>query len=196
MEKIIKTSKIIVTVLKVFFWVIAAVSIVALAATAVVLIFGGGAVAIEGISITLGDYSVLLKGEYPLQRFAPLLGITLANVAVFGALSCYMIRTLRAIFEPMSHGRPFSTNVSGALKKLSYAVLIFGIMRIAMQTATNYLFFDAFDIPSLFAADKVASCSIAEVSDISFILWFILLRLISHVFKYGETLQQLSDETL
>ena len=196
MDKIANTSKIILTVLKVLFWVVAAVSVIALAATAVVLLFGGGTGSIDGFSITLGDYSLLLKGQYSLQRFVPLLSITLANAAVFGALSCYMIRTLRAIFEPMSHGKPFSTNVSGALKKLSYAVLIFGIVRIAMQTATNYLFFDAFDIPLLFAADKVASCSIAEVSDISFILWFILLRLISHVFKYGETLQQLSDETL
>ena len=122
--------------------------------------------------------------------------MTFANVALFGTLSCYIIRVLLNVFEPMSQGKPFSTTISVALKKLAYAILIMGIISFVLQIATNLIFYNVFDIPSLFNADRVESCSISIVSDGSFIIWFFILRLVGHIFKYGETLQQLSDETL
>ena len=149
-----------------------------------------------GFSITLGNYSLLLNQEYSSQQLTPLYFMTSANVALFGTLSCYIIRVLLNVFEPMSQGKPFSTTISVALKKLAYAILIMGIISLVLQIATNLIFYNVFDIPSLFNADRVESCSISIVSDGSFIIWFFILRLVGHIFKYGETLQQLSDETL
>lgn len=196
MNKIIKTSKRILSVLKVLFWIVAALSIVSLVAIIIAFFFKEDNRLIDGISIMIGNYSLLLKQGYPLQQFIPLLYVTLINVIFFGAFSCYIIRTLLRVFEPMAQGKPFDTTISCALKRLSYAVLIFGIIRIALQIVTNNLFFTTFDVASLFAQDRVASCSISIISDGSFILWFILLRLVSYIFQYGEVLQQLSDETL
>ena len=195
MEKITKTSNIIKTILKILFWISAVVSVVSLVAILIALFANGDATKVDNLSITLGSYSLLLNQEYSLQQLTPLLCITLANVFIFGILSC-TIKTLQSVFEPMSQGKPFSTTVSSALKKLSYVVLLMGIIGIILQTATNYMFFDAFDIPTLFSKDRVISCSISIVSNGNFIIWFVILRLISHIFKYGETLQQLSDETL
>lgn len=196
MEKITKTSNIIKTILKILFWISAVVSVVSLVAILIALFANGDATKVDNLSITLGSYSLLLIQEYSLQQLTPLLCITLANVFIFGILSCYTIKTLQSVFEPMSQGKPFSTTVSSALKKLSYVVLLMGIIGIILQTATNYMFFNAFDIPTLFSKDRVISCSISIVSNGNFIIWFVILRLISHIFKYGETLQQLSDETL
>lgn len=196
MEKITKTSNIIKTILKILFWISAVVSVVSLVAILIALFANGDATKVDNLSITLGSYSLLLNQEYSLQQLTPLWCITLANVFIFGILSCYTIKTLQSVFEPMSQGKPFSTTVSSALKKLSYVVLLMGIIGIILQTATNYMFFDAFDIPTLFSKDRVISCSISIVSNGNFIIWFVILRLISHIFKYGETLQQLSDETL
>lgn len=196
MEKITKTSNIIKTILKILFWISAVVSVVSLVAILVALFANGDATKVDNLSITLGSYSLLLNQEYSLQQLTPLLCITLANVFIFGILSCYTIKTLQSVFEPMSQGKPFSTTISSALKKLSYVVLLMGIIGIILQIATNYMFFNAFDIPTLFSKDRVISCSISIVSDGNFIIWFVILRLISHIFKYGETLQQLSDETL
>lgn len=196
MEKITKTSNIIKTILKILFWISAVVSVVSLVAILIALFANGDATKVDNLSITLGSYSLLLNQEYSLQQLTPLLCTTLANVFIFGILSCYTIKTLQSVFEPMSQGKPFSTTISSALKKLSYVVLLMGIIGIILQTATNYMFFNAFDIPTLFSKDRVISCSISIVSDGNFIIWFVILRLISHIFKYGETLQQLSDETL
>lgn len=196
MEKITKTSNIIKTILKILFWISAVVSVVSLVAILIALFANGDATKVDNLSITLGSYSLLLNQEYSLQQLTPLLCITLANVFILGILSCYTIKTLQSVFEPMSQGKPFSTTISSALKKLSYVVLLMGIIGIILQTATNYMFFNAFDIPTLFSKDRVISCSISIVSDGNFIIWFVILRLISHIFKYGETLQQLSDETL
>ena len=196
MGKIIKTSKIILSVLKVFFWVIAVISVVSLVAIFIALLFKEDPTLFDGVSILIGSYSLLLKEEYSLQQFIPLLCVTLINVTVFGVFSCYIIRILQAIFKPMSQGKPFSIVVSNALKKLSYAVLLLGIVGIVLQIVTNQLFFDAFDVASLFAKDRVMSCSVSIVSDGSFVLWFIILRLVGNIFQYGETLQKLSDETL
>lgn len=196
MKKITKTSNIIKTILKILFWISAVVSVVSLVAILIALLSSGDATKVDNLSITLGSYSLLLNQEYSLQQLTPLLCITLANVFIFGILSCYTIKILQSVFEPMSQGKPFSTTVSSALKKLSYVVLLMGIIGIILQTATNYMFFNAFDIPTLFSKDRVISCSISIVSNGNFIIWFVILRLISHIFKYGETLQQLSDETL
>lgn len=196
MEKIIKTSNMIKIILKILFWISAVVSVVSLAAILITLFATSDATKVDNLSITLGSYSLLLNQEYSLQQFTPLLCVTLANVFIFGILSCYTIKTLQSVFEPMSQGKPFSTTISSALKKLSYIVLLMGIIGIILQAATNYLFFNAFDIPALFSKERVISCSISLVSDGNFIIWFVILRLISHIFKYGETLQQLSDETL
>lgn len=200
MDKIIKTSKTIRAILKVLFWVVAVVSVVILAAILVVLFMKGfmkGGTALDGgFSITLGNYSLLLNQEYSSQQLTSLHFMTFANVALFGTLSCYIIRVLLNVFEPMSQGKPFSTTISVALKKLAYAILIMGIISFVLQIATNLIFYNVFDIPSLFNADRVESCSISIVSDGSFIIWFFILRLVGHIFKYGETLQQLSDETL
>lgn len=196
MEKITKTSNIIKTILKILFWISAVVSVVSLVAILIALFANGDATKVDNLSITLGSYSLLLNQEYSLQQLTPLLCITLANVFILGILSCYTIKTLQSVFEPMSQGKPFSTTISSALKKLSYVVLLMGIIGIILQTATNYMFFNAFDIPTLFSKDRVISCSISIVSNGNFIIWFVILRLISHIFKYGETLQQLSDETL
>lgn len=196
MDKIIKTSKIIRSILRVLFWVVAAVSIVSMVAIVIVLFIKDDAASIDGISLTLGNYSLLLNQEHSLQQLTPLLCITLANVVLFGGLSCYTIGILQTVFEPMAQGKPFSTTISSALKKLANAVLIFGIIRIILQIATNFIFYNVFDVPALFDANKVTSCSISIVSDGSFIIWFFVLCLFSHIFKYGEVLQQLSDETL
>ena len=161
---------------------------VILAAILIALFMKGGTALDGGFSIKLGNYSLLLNQEYSSQQLTSLHFMTFANVALFGTLSCYIIRVLLNVFEPMSQGKP--------LKKLAYAILIMGIISLVLQIATNLIFYNVFDIPSLFNADRVESCSISIVSDGSFIIWFFILRLVGHIFKYGETLQQLSDETL
>ena len=74
--------------------------------------------------------------------------------------------------------------------------LVYGIIKVVLETITNVVFYKTLDIASLFNPEKVTACNLSIVSDGSFLIWFVILLLLSHVFQYGETLQQLSDETL
>lgn len=99
----------------------------------------------------------------------------------------------------MTQGKPFNTAVSDGLKKLSYAVLVFGVADVILQVAADVVYNKMIDIPSLFAAGVVESYSISistMIGYFDFVVWFFVIRLFRRIFIYGETLQQLSDETL
>lgn len=195
MEKIKKTSRIIDRVLSVFFWIIAVCAVIAVVSFTVILLRGDEIPAGTSTAIILGNYRVMLADAADYQ-VRPITLMTIINVALAAVFSCYVIRVLRQIFRPMSQGLPFTGSVSKSIRKIAWVQLIYGIIGIVLQTITNSIFYKSLDIASLFNPEKVTSCTLSIVSDGSFIIWFVLLLLLSHIFKYGEQLQQLSDETL
>lgn len=79
---------------------------------------------------------------------------------------------------------------------MAFAELIFGILYSVQEFAVQFIFFRAVDLPSLIVGDKIASCKLDSITDLNFLLVFAVLLLLSYVFRYGEELQQQSDETL
>ncbi len=193
MEKIMKTSKSVCSILRTLYY-----STIVLAFCISIFLFSGffQNEPVVNLSIPLGNYSLRLKQWYFTQQCRPLILLAIADLVVGAVFYCYIIRILQAIFEPMSRGVPFTATVSNALKKLSYVVLVSGIVSLILQAVSNSVYYQFFDVPSLLNSDLVASCSIEFVGDGTFIVWFFLLRLVSYIFGYGEKLQQLSDETL
>ena len=53
-----------------------------------------------------------------------------------------------------------------------------------------------FDLPALLVSEKIAHVGGLFEVDLSFLIYWAILMLLSYVFRYGEQLQQLSDETL
>ena len=53
-----------------------------------------------------------------------------------------------------------------------------------------------FNIDALSAVGEIRSVTVSYTFDISFVIVFFLLLLVSYIFRYGAELQQLSDETL
>ena len=129
-------------------------------------------------------------------QMRPISLISIINVVLAGTFTCYAIRVLKQIFQPMSQGLPFSCSVSKSIRKIAWVQLVYGIIKVVLETITNVVFYKTLDIASLFNPEKVTACNLSIVSDGSFLIWFVILLLLSHVFRYGETLQQLSDETL
>lgn len=129
--------------------------------------------------------------------------ITQLNAGIVVALSfvCILIGKLgvsciRKILEPMEQGAPFHSAVSVNLKKLALLSVILG-------ASTNI-------IEQVYCALQVRSCNLAELLlsenilhvtfnytfDLDFLIIGAVLLLLSYVFRYGEELQKLSDETL
>ena len=186
MDKIIKTAKTICRVLNVLFWVVAALSAAALLAIGAVLLFAGNLPTIPGVTVFVGGLALPPDQDVSLPQLVPLLCAALGNVCLLAALSCYSIRVLLTVFRPMSLGKPFDGTVSGAMKKLACLVLLTGFVNILGQVVTEWVSWHTLPGTGL----------VSHTYDVSFLVWFVVIRLFGYIFEYGEALQQLSDETL
>ena len=54
----------------------------------------------------------------------------------------------------------------------------------------------AYDLHLLLLSEKISHVEFMFVFDLSFLVVYGVLLLLSYIFRYGEELQQLSDETL
>lgn len=199
MEKIMKSTKLVHKILGILFWGIVVVYVVGALVMFLALVAIKDTAVFDGFPIFIGDYTLLLSKGFTRAQMGQFLWLMFAGYAIFGGLYGYGIRILQGILEPMTQGKPFNTAVSDGLKKLSYAVLVFGVVRLILQLATNMVYDQMIDIPSPFAAGVVESYSISistMIGYFDFVVWFFLIRLFRRIFIYGETLQQLSDETL
>lgn len=199
MEKIMKSTKLLHKILGILFWGIVVVYVVGALVMFLALVAIKDTAVFDGFPIFIGDYTLLLSKGFTRAQMGQFLWLMFAGYAIFGGLYGYGIRILQGILEPMTQGKPFNTAVSDGLKKLSYAVLVFGVADVILQVAADVVYNKMIDIPSLFAAGVVESYSISistMIGYFDFVVWFFLIRLFRRIFMYGETLQQLSDETL
>lgn len=199
MEKIMKSTKLLHKILGILFWGIVVVYVVGALVMFLALVAIKDTAVFDGFPIFIGDYTLLLSKGFTRAQMGQFLWLMFAGYAIFGGLYGYGIRILQGILEPMTQGKPFNTAVSDGLKKLSYAVLVFGVADVILQVAADVVYNKMIDIPSLFAAGVVESYSISistMIGYFDFVVWFFVIRLFRRIFIYGETLQQLSDETL
>jgi len=197
MDKICKTSRIIYKILSVLFWIaIVFTGLAAIGTIAMLLTKDGVMFNEKNTKITLGNFEVTVFQGFSIEQMKLLLAVALVNIIILGAFGCFVIIVLKRIFHPMAQGKPFDSSVSQALRKLAWAVLFYGIISTGLDMITNIVYYRTFNVASLFDSSVVSACTMTIKSDYGFVVWFVLILLLSHIFKYGEELQQLSDETL
>lgn len=196
MEKIMKSTKLVHKILGILFWVLVVACIVFVFVVLCTVAFIDDEAVVKAPLIMLGDYTLNVDQEYTGAQLRGMLWLSLADIILFGVLFGYGIRIVQGILEPMTQGRPFNTAVSDGLNKLSYVVLIFGIAGLIFGIAFGFAYDNIINTMPTFPADVVESHSLRTVPDVQFVVWFFLIRLFRRIFIYGETLQQLSDETL
>ena len=128
------------------------------------------------------------------SRFRLVAGLILTEILVLAG--CYAAKMVGRIMEPMTQGKPFDSAVSANLKKLAMVALIAGGLyevSMAIVPAVSYGYYDLY---RLFNPEMVTGVTVEYRIDLWFLLLFGILQLASYVFRYGEELQQLSDETL
>ena len=135
--------------------------------------------------------------------FAPSKWLVLAQAAVTLLVSSRLfydgrrgIGYIRQILKPMIEEKPFDSIVSTNLKKLAKLSVVIGILVniiiLAEQIAAVFLY----DLPGLLISEKITHIGGMFKIDLTFLIYWAILMLLSYVFRYGESLQQLSDETL
>ena len=106
------------------------------------------------------------------------------------------LRIVQDILTPMTQGKPFHKEVSTSLRKLSFLALAAGAVIELGRVVISLLRLGNIRLDALFNPELVAGYTVEHVINGNFIFLFAVLHLMSYVFRYGEELQQLSDETL
>ena len=143
------------------------------------------------ITISVAD-NLMPSRSVILGKFAVEITLTLFCLLV----ARKMVACIREILAPMKEGAPFHTGVSGNLKTLAIHTCIIGVAANVSDILSNTLTVLAYDLANVVINDQITHIAVTNIFDFSFLLVAGILLLLSYVFRYGEELQQLSDETL
>ena len=137
------------------------------------------------------------------EAYAPSKWLVLLHAAIVMAVGCRLcydgrrgVSYIRQILQPMIEEKPFASIVSTNLKKLARLSINLGILANIIILTDQIMTVFVFDLPALLVSEKIAHVGGLFEVDLSFLIYWAILLLLSYVFRYGEQLQQLSDETL
>jgi hypothetical protein len=149
-------------------------------------------------SLELGFAELEVAADFaPDERMVLIqVGVVLALCAVFILVAWKGCKEIRNILAPMIQGEPFQGIVGQGLKKLARYSIALGIIGnvtiLAEQIFTTFIF----DLSALLLSEKISHISFNYEIDLTFLVVAAVLLLTSYIFRYGEELQQLSDETV
>lgn len=149
-------------------------------------------------NLELGFFKLHLADAY-VPDYHILLWRQAAEAALM--LVCFLmaqriVRCIRNILAPMKTGEPFHNTVSRNLKKLANLSCFLGIGLNLYTIIGRILTVKAYDLSGLLIGEKITAVDYSFTFDLSFLAVWGILLLLSYVFRCGEELQQLSDETL
>ena len=137
------------------------------------------------------------------EAFAPNKWMILLQAAITLLVSCRLmyegrrgVGYIREILAPMKDEKPFDTVVSTNLKKLARLSITLGILFNIIILSEQIIAVFVYDLPGLLLSEKITHVGGMFQVDLTFLVYWAILLLLSYVFGYGEQLQQLSDETL
>jgi hypothetical protein len=186
--------------LDVVFKILAILAIVGIAILAVINI-AGFAIGYDklyepkAVSFTISTqgYHIDAKDLGTPQQIGSFILMLSLSAAVSLAAVWYGIRIIRHILAPMKEGKPFSQGISSDFKKLGWFVIIYGIIYNVFDLfIKNQLAFRLLPV----MADGPVTVGIEHRLDPTFLIIAFILFLCSYIFRYGEELQTLSDETI
>ena len=137
------------------------------------------------------------------KGYAPDKWLVLLQAAITLLVSCRLLYDgrrgvgyVREILRPMKEEKPFDSIVSTNLGKLARLSINLGILYNIIILSEQVMTVFVYDLPGLLISEKISHVGGLFTVDLTFLVCWAVLLLLSYVFRYGEELQQLSDETL
>lgn len=137
------------------------------------------------------------------KAYAPSKWLVLAQAAFTLLVSCRLfydgrrgVGYIREILNPMIEEKPFDAIVSTNLKKMAKLSIVIGILFNIIILSEQIMMVFVFDLPGLLISEKITHVTGMFKVDLTFLIYWAILMLLSYVFQHGESLQKLSDETL
>ena len=200
MEKLMKTSKTVDTILKVVYKILQVAGIIVFVGIGICIVaqFTDALPISELAAVTVGDVELTFKEPQMIDSTYAVIemSVTMVLALIVIAVTCYMIKMLRNVLAPMILGQPFNGTVSGNMKKLGIAVIVSGlVLDIAESAISNFAFY-MYDIAELILSDNISKITVNSEISLDSVLVGVLVIMLSYVFRHGEELQQQADETL
>ena len=137
------------------------------------------------------------------ESYAPNKWLILAQAAFTLLVSCRLfydgrrgVGYIREILKPMTEEKPFDSIVSTNLKKLAKLSIAIGILVNIIILSEQIMMIFVYGLPDLLISEKIIHVTGMFKIDLTFLIYWAILMLLSYVFQHGQQLQQLSDETL
>lgn len=137
------------------------------------------------------------------ESHAPNKWLVLLQAAITLAVSCRLLYDgrqgvgyIRQILHPMTEEKPFDTIVSTNLMKLAKLSINLGILYNIILLSEQIITVFVYDLPGLLLSETITHVGGMFTVDLTCLIYWAILLLLSYIFRYGEQLQQLSDETL
>lgn len=201
-EKMVKMAKVLDKLFRILQRIIiicAAVSVIVLGIFTVINAIDHNAVIGTDLNfVDIGPLTFELSEEAAPDNNAILVYAWIMAAAAIAIITvgCYAIGIIRKILAPMTQGDPFHPAVGREIRRLAFASLVIGIMQNIMGVAETLSMLHIFHLNTLLQDSQIQSVTANFRYDVSFIVVFFVLLLMSYIFHYGEELQKLSDETL
>ena len=203
MKKLSTTAKTLDKILQIVYAVFGALAIAAIVVVAMAGISYALNLETESLLTSFASFDIGFLEIEVAQDFIPNSGIVLmqAIVILIGACAAIVLARkgiiyIRQILKPMAEEKPFDSIVSTNLRKLAKLSVFLGILCNIVILAEQFILVFSYDLRGLLLSDKIPAVDFNFEIDLSFLLSWGILMLLSYVFQYGEQLQQLSDETV
>lgn len=200
MKKLSKSAKSLDAFFSVLYWVILVGSCIIATLTVVAMVIGSDSRLYHNVAsqINIGGIILTPASDYiptGSDAYIPLI-CNIITLAICAIVVCFGIKILRNILKSISNGEPFAKTVSINLKKLGWLTLFGGFSLSSCDVACRVAKLMVYNVLDLIKTDKISQITVNYYFDITFIVVAFLLFMLSYVFRHGEELQTLSDETL
>ena len=150
-----------------------------------------GSIRIDYLQLTFNDDSALSKDK--MSIWLPLIFLI---TAIFVFIIYKAVQTIESICTIAMDHTPFDVRVANHIKNLAKYILAGGIVFNILEVCRVMYFKQIINFDLLFNTKYVTQINFGIRLHLSFLVFAALIYLLSYIFRYGQELQQLSDETL
>ena len=150
-------------------------------------------------SLEIGEMSFHFNSVFTVEAKPALL--FLIAICLLGTVTCVLqykiFDAICDILDPIRKGRPFHAVVVEQTRRLGWLTIASGVTGFLTNSLLGFLLPRLIDLNSIFVNGHIVSVGYTpDGGDIGFIIYALLMFLLSAIFQQGAELQQLSDETL
>ena len=150
-----------------------------------------GSIRIDFLQLIFKDDSALHKDS--MSMWLPLIFLI---TAIFVFIIYKAVQTIESICTIAMDHTPFDVRVANHIKNLAKYILAGGIVFNILEVCRVMYFKQIINFDLLFNTKYVTQINFGIRLHLSFLVFAALIYLLSYIFRYGQELQQLSDETL